>query len=228
MKTPQQWAEYLPEPIRTEFLENVDASYIDYNEYTVCLDDCIVSSFSWGDTSEKGQGFIYWDRIHDRALNGDFSTPLPTTPTEVKEESLEEAAKSFAITIQTKEETASRLNAISWFTAGAKWQLEQMKIKSQPTPTKEGNVTAVEWFWDKIKSHFEHDGDLLETATFTFSIAKEKEKEQIVKCCIDTTQSCWTSLMDGIGKPLVFTDKDLENQQAEAEQYYNETYGGEK
>lgn len=37
--------------------------------------------------------------------------------------------------------------------------------------------TALEWFWDKMKSHFEHDGDLLETATFTFAIAKEKEKE---------------------------------------------------
>ena len=39
--------------------------------------------------------------------------------------------------------------------------------------------TAVEWYWDKIKSHFEHDGDLFETATFTFAIAKEKEQEQL-------------------------------------------------
>jgi hypothetical protein len=38
--------------------------------------------------------------------------------------------------------------------------------------------TAVEWFYDKIKSHFEHDGDLLETITFTLSIAKMKEREQ--------------------------------------------------
>jgi hypothetical protein len=35
--------------------------------------------------------------------------------------------------------------------------------------------TAVEWFYDKIKSHFEHDGDLLETLIFTMVIAKEKE-----------------------------------------------------
>jgi len=42
----------------------------------------------------------------------------------------------------------------------------------------ENKQTAVEWYWDKIKSHFEHDGDLFETATFTFAIAKEKEKEQ--------------------------------------------------
>lgn len=41
------------------------------------------------------------------------------------------------------------------------------------------NMTAVEWYFEKIKSHFEHDGDLLETALFTYAIAKQKEKEQI-------------------------------------------------
>lgn len=45
----------------------------------------------------------------------------------------------------------------------------------------EKKQTAVEWFYDKIKSHFEHDGDLLETLTFTMAIAKQKEREQIVK-----------------------------------------------
>lgn len=38
--------------------------------------------------------------------------------------------------------------------------------------------TAVEWFYDKIKSHFEHDGDLLETLTSIMEIAKQKEREQ--------------------------------------------------
>ena len=42
------------------------------------------------------------------------------------------------------------------------------------------NKTAVEWFYDKIKSHFEHDGDLLETLTFTMAIAKQKEREKII------------------------------------------------
>jgi hypothetical protein len=42
----------------------------------------------------------------------------------------------------------------------------------------EKKQTAVEWFYDKIKSHFEHDGDLLETLTFTMAIAKQKEREQ--------------------------------------------------
>ena len=43
--------------------------------------------------------------------------------------------------------------------------------------------TAVEWYFEKIKSHFEHDGDLLETALFTYAIAKQKEKEQIIDAC---------------------------------------------
>jgi len=43
-----------------------------------------------------------------------------------KETTLEEAALNFAITIQTKEGTVSRLNAIEWFKAGAKEQAERM------------------------------------------------------------------------------------------------------
>ena len=64
--------------------------------------------------------------------------------------------------------------------------------------------TAVEWYWDKIKSHFEHDGDLFETATFTFAIAKEKEKQQI----IDTARYYFH-----------------EHGKLTPEKYYNETYG---
>ena len=40
--------------------------------------------------------------------------------------------------------------------------------------------TAVEWYFDKMKSHFEHDGDLYEVACMTYAIAKEKEKEQLL------------------------------------------------
>lgn len=38
-------------------------------------------------------------------------------------------------------------------------------------------TTAVDYFFDKIKSHFEHDGDLLESVTFLYAICKEKERE---------------------------------------------------
>ena len=65
--------------------------------------------------------------------------------------------------------------------------------------------TALEWYWEKIKSHFEHDGDLLETATFTFAIAKEKEREQIIDAYLQGSFN-W--------------------QRQGATQFYNETYKG--
>lgn len=66
--------------------------------------------------------------------------------------------------------------------------------------------TAVDWYFDKIKSHFEHDGDLFETACFTYALAKQKEKEQIIET--------WKhgNLPTFLGRTLT------------AEQYYNETY----
>jgi hypothetical protein len=46
--------------------------------------------------------------------------------TETVDKTLEEAALNFAIAIQTKECTVSRLNAIEWFKAGAKYQSEKL------------------------------------------------------------------------------------------------------
>jgi hypothetical protein len=42
-------------------------------------------------------------------------------------------------------------------------------------------MTAVEWLYNNLKSHFEHDGDLLEVVKFSFNQAKEMEKEQLEK-----------------------------------------------
>jgi hemerythrin len=39
--------------------------------------------------------------------------------------------------------------------------------------------TAIDFLFENLKSHFEHDGDLLETVTFSYAIAKKKEREQI-------------------------------------------------
>jgi len=65
--------------------------------------------------------------------------------------------------------------------------------------------TAVEWLYNKIKSLFEHDGDLLEVVQFSFEHAKEMEKEQIINAfeCVDL-------------------DEDYRG-----EQYYNETFKSE-
>ena len=40
--------------------------------------------------------------------------------------------------------------------------------------------TAVDYFFDKIKSNFEHDGDKLESVIFLYDICKEMEQEQNV------------------------------------------------
>ena len=44
----------------------------------------------------------------------------------------------------------------------------------------EKEMTAVEWLYNNLKSHFEHDGDLLEVVKMSFEQAKEMEKEQIM------------------------------------------------
>ncbi len=74
----------------------------------------------------------------------------------------------------------------------------------------EKKQTAVDWYFDKIKSHFEHDGDLFETACFTYAIAKEKEKEEMEKCYEHGNLALLPT-----GHADTF------------EEYYNETYGKE-
>ena len=54
----------------------------------------------------------------------------------------------------------------------------------------EEKQTAVEWYFDKIKSHFEHDGDLFESHLFTYSLAKKMEKERASTFGIRVTSEC--------------------------------------
>ena len=61
--------------------------------------------------------------------------------------------------------------------------------------------TAVEWLYDNLKSHFEHDGDLLEVVQFSFEQAKEMEKlkqEQTIEEVFEwlTTQNYVTDLKE--------------------------------
>lgn len=71
--------------------------------------------------------------------------------------------------------------------------------------------TALDWYWDKIKSHFEHDGDLLETASFTFAIAKQKEREQIEEAFDEGQEYEYQYHINGAPK-------------FDSTTYYNETY----
>ena len=67
--------------------------------------------------------------------------------------------------------------------------------------------TAVDWLYNNLKSHFEHDGDLLEVVHFSLEQAKAMEKEQIINTFKEA-------------QVLVVLDDTKR-----AEQYYNETYG---
>lgn len=87
--------------------------------------------------------------------------------------------------------------------------------------------TAVEWLEEQLQQAILTHGRItVKYLKIHTKRAKAIEKKQITDCCVHTTQSCWTSLMDEIGKPLVFTDEDLKNQNLEAEQYYSQTFGG--
>jgi hypothetical protein len=42
-------------------------------------------------------------------------------------------------------------------------------------------ITAVDWLYNNLKSHFEYDGDLLEVIQYSFEQAKQMELEQKVE-----------------------------------------------
>lgn len=81
--------------------------------------------------------------------------------------------------------------------------------------------TAVDWYFDKIKSHFEHDGDLYEVACMTYELAKEREKEQMEQADINgyDRKQYQHDTQYGGAEYWDVEPKDFE-------QYYNETYGG--
>ena len=78
--------------------------------------------------------------------------------------------------------------------------------------------TAVEWLEEMFNN------SEIPNSSMLFKQAKEMEKEQIMNCCIQTTQDCYIAIMGHLNAPLQFTDEDLSNQKLKAEQYYNETF----
>ncbi len=84
--------------------------------------------------------------------------------------------------------------------------------------------TAVEWLYERLERMIPrtdlYDIDKREY----FNQAKEMEKQQIIDCCINTTQDCFRMTMEFMGQEIVFTEQDLINQKEEAEHYYNETF----
>jgi phosphoribosylformylglycinamidine (FGAM) synthase-like amidotransferase family enzyme len=74
--------------------------------------------------------------------------------------------------------------------------------------------TAVEWLYNNLKSHFEHDGDLLEVVKMSFDISKEMEKQQIVDAHIEGQR-----VFDNYQHTQWTTDQ--------AEEYYKEIFKSE-
>lgn len=80
--------------------------------------------------------------------------------------------------------------------------------------------TSVEWLVNEIPS-IDWENSYWKNR---IQQAKELEKQQIINCCIDTTQDCFISMMSYVNQNISFTEEDLENQRKEAEQYYTKTY----
>ena len=75
--------------------------------------------------------------------------------------------------------------------------------------------TAVEWLYNNLKSHFEHDGDLLEVVQFSFKQAKEMEKEQIIDAYVQGADDDYEFHIN----PHLMKAEDVD-----AQKYYNETF----
>ena len=65
--------------------------------------------------------------------------------------------------------------------------------------------SSIEWIYNNLKSHFEHDGDLLEAVKMSFEQAKAMHKEEIENAYWDGGQ--WVPLSG-----------------SQCEEYYNETF----
>lgn len=84
MKTVREWAKHLPEPIRTQFLENVQA--LNDNPEKILdkdvesLSSAIFCAFGW---IRSPQGHDYWNMIDNRAMTGEFNQSTPMTVPEL-------------------------------------------------------------------------------------------------------------------------------------------------
>lgn len=76
MKTLKEWSEYLPEPIRGQFLRSIDPNYHLYKKEQPNLLEAIRCSFEWSDTEE---GWNYWHKVQLTAKQGKYNNlPIKT------------------------------------------------------------------------------------------------------------------------------------------------------
>jgi hypothetical protein len=66
---------------------------------------------------------------------------------------------------------------------------------------------SIDWIYNNLKSHFEHDGDLLEAVKMSFEQAKAMHKDEIENAYESGQESEWCEYMGMMG-----------------DWYYNETF----
>lgn len=71
MKTTKQWLESLPEPYRSEALNNADPRVLVKESTDSLLSEALISSFTW---STSSQGFNYWKKLHYSLLESECKT----------------------------------------------------------------------------------------------------------------------------------------------------------
>ena len=77
-------------------------------------------------------------------------------------------------------------------------------------------MTSIEWLFNNLKSHFEHDGDLLEVVKMSFEQAKEMHKIEIIESFKEGTKM--NDVKDELSAGFNATALNL------AVMYYYETY----
>jgi len=70
MKTVKEWLETLPEPYRTQALENAIKSKLD--DSSPDFGSAVIMGFIW---EKSPQGWDYWNKIFIRASNEEFRKP---------------------------------------------------------------------------------------------------------------------------------------------------------
>ncbi len=70
---------------------------------------------------------------------------------------------------------------------------------------REMKQSSIDWLYNNLKSHFEHDGDLLEAVNMSFEQAKAMHKDEIENAYWDGGQ--WVPTVG-----------------SQCEEYYNETF----
>jgi hypothetical protein len=74
MKTIKEYLEELPEPWRSQALENYDPKFHPHTKTTSSLESAISWAFDW---SESPEGHEYWSTAHDSIIDGKPLVPEP-------------------------------------------------------------------------------------------------------------------------------------------------------